>query len=317
MTYFLLVIWFVLLIKWADFLVDGAGSIAKKFGISSLVIGLTVVAFGTSAPEFVVSFVSLLDGKSDLAISNVVGSNIANIALILWITALIYHIKMPQSTVKKEVPFAILISFVLLLLLSDVIFWFGESNILSRIDGIILLIFFWYFLYYSYSISKNTSEQDEEEIPLLPIWKSIIFVIGWLSGLIYGWNMVVENAVQIAQSFGLSNAFIGVTIIAIGTSLPELASSVVAALKKNTDMALGWIIWSNIFNILWILGFSSLFKNLESYPGVTADLLIMLFSVTLVMIFAFTGKKFIIGKIQWSILIILYFSYIWYLISQI
>ncbi len=309
MEYLFLIIWFVLLIKWADMLVDWAWSIANKFWISSLVIWLTVVAFGTSAPEFVVSFISTLAWKTDLAISNVVWSNIVNIALILWITALIYPIKMPNSTIRKEIPFAILISFVLILLVNENIIW--DWNSLWMIDWIILLILFWWFLYYTYKISKNKSWNDEDiEIKNYTKLKSTIFIILWLSWLIVWWKLIVDNAVKIAESFWLSRAFIWITIVAIWTSLPELASSIRAALKKNTDMAIWAIIWSNIFNILWILWFSSVFNNLVWYNTLNIDLIVWSFLTILLIIFAFMHRKHFLDKKEW---IILLFVYIWYM----
>lgn len=318
MEYLLLLVWFWLLIKWADLLVDWAASIASKLWISSLVIWLTVVAFGTSAPEFVVSFMSAFSWNTDLAISNVVGSNIANIALILWITALISPIKMPWSTVKKEIPFAILISFALLLLINDIAIWFWKENTMWLIDWIILILFFIYFLYYTYKISKNKSSKDEEgEIKDLSKLKSSIFIFLWLAWLIFWWNLIVENAVKIAQSFWLSNAFIWVTIIAIWTSLPELASSIMAALKKNADMAIWAIVWSNIFNILWILWFSSLFFELKSYVWVNVDLIISLFLTVLLIIFALIPRKYFLDRWNWVILIFTYIAYISYLIVNL
>lgn len=317
MEYILLVLWFIFLIKWADILIEWAGSIAKSFGISSLVIWLTVVAFGTSAPEFVVSFMAALDGKTQMAISNVVGSNIVNVLFILWVTALIFPVKMPKSTIKKEIPFAILISFLLLVLISDLTLWTGSSNSLWVIDGSILLLCFAGFLYYTYTISKDGGNDDEEKIKQMAKWKSILFIIGWLAGLIYGWQLIVNNAVIIAKSLGMSDAFIGLTIIAIGTSLPELASSIMAALKKKTDMAIWAIVGSNIFNILWILGFSATFAQLDGYKWIEVDLMIMIFAVVLLLIFAFTPKKNILWRFDGVILIGVYVAYIAYLLNTL
>jgi len=256
MPYVLLLIWFVLLIKWADFLVDWASSVAKKFWISNLVIWLTIVAFWTSAPELVVSLMSWFSWNADLAISNVLWSNISNVLLILWITAIIYPIRMPNSTIRKEIPFAILISIVLFFLLSDTTLWLWTENIISRLDAGILSLLFGFFLYKTFKTSKQDTKEEndnEENIKPIPWYKSAIYIAGWLGWLIYGWNLIVDNAVLIAQSYWLPNSFIWVTIIAIWTSLPELATSIIAALKKNADMAIWWIVWSNIFNTLWIL----------------------------------------------------------------
>lgn len=317
MEYIFLVLWFLFLIKWADFLIDWAWSIAKSFGISSLVIWLTVVAFGTSAPEFVVSFMASLEGKTQMAISNVVGSNIVNVLFILWVTALIFPVKMPNSTIKKEIPFAILVSFLLLVLMSDVALGTGLTNSMWVIDGIILLIFFAGFLYYTYTISKDGWNDDEEEIKEMAKWKSALYIIIGLAGLIYGWQLIVNNAVIIAKSLGMSDAFIGLTIIAIGTSLPELASSIMAALKKKTDMAIGAIVGSNIFNILWILGFSAAFAQLDGYKGIEVDLIVMIFAVVLLLIFAFTPKKNILWRFDGAVLVWVYVAYIGYLLTTL
>lgn len=316
MTYLLLIIWFVFLIKWADILVEWAWSIAKKFGISNLVIGLTIVAFWTSAPEFVVSFLSSIEWKTQMAISNVIGSNIANTLLILWVTALISNILIPKSTIKKEIPFSLFISILLLILISFSTFWLWKINWLWAVDWIILLIFFVWFLYYTYTISKNNND-SEDEIELLPNWKSAIYIILWLAWLIYGWQLIVDNAVKIAQSFGISDAFIGLTIVAIWTSLPELASSIMAALKKKTDMAVWAIIGSNIFNILWILGFSATFATLDWYNWISLDLIIMSLSALLLIIFAYTHKKMMLGKVEWFILVSIYLGYLTYLVTNL
>lgn len=298
MEYLLLIIWIIILIKWADILVDWASSIAYKYWISSLVIWLTIIAFWTSAPEFVVSFVSWIKWASDLAISNVIWSNIANTALVLWVTALIYKIKMPTSTIKKEIPFMIFISILLITLIWSFL-WFWEAWSLHTIEWILLSIFFIWFLYYTYTISKNKDLDEDIEVKKISIQKSIIYIILWLIWLLIWWELIVNNAVKIALNLWLSNAFIWVTIIAIWTSLPELAASITAAFKKNTNLMLWAIVWSNIFNILWILWFSSLFIKLESYDWVYIDLLVVLFVSILLFIFAFTHKKFILSKIEW------------------
>jgi len=309
-----LVIGFVMLIKWADMLVDWASSIAKKFWISSLVIGLTIVAFGTSAPELVVNVMSAFDWKTAMAIWNIVWSNISNIFLILWVTSLIYPILMPHSTVKKEIPFMIFTSILLLLLLLD---WS-----LSRTDAWILWVFFAWFLYYTFSMAKaNKKENDkldkkideDEMIKEMSNLKATIFIIVWLVWLVYGWNFIVDSASNIARSFWWSDAFIGLTIVAIGTSLPELAASVTAALKKETDMAIGWIVGSNIFNILWILSATAFVKPLEWYKWMEVDLSIEFIASLLILIFAFTHKKYFLDRKEWVILVI---SYIWFLLYQ-
>lgn len=318
MDIILLIIWLLLLIKWADILVEWAWSIAKKYNISSLVIWLTIIAFWTSAPEFVISFSSWLKWVTDLAISNVIWSNIANIALVLWISALIYKIKIPKSSLNVEIPFLIFISFLLIILLSN-IWWLNNSNELWFYSWVILSILFWIFIYYTYKISKNWIKENEEvsSIQIMPKYKSILFIVFGLIWLVYWWELIVNSAVSIAKSFWLSNAFIWVTIIAIWTSLPELASSISAALKRDTNMMIWAIVWSSIFNILWILGFSSLFINLESYSWVFIDLFIMTIIAIFLLIFWFIWKDKSLTKLKWLIFLIIYFSYIWYLIASI
>jgi len=309
MDYILLVIWFVMLIKWADMLVNWASSIANKYGISSLVIWLTIVAFGTSAPEFVVSSMSAIWWNSDLSISNIVWSNISNILLILWITAILYPIKMPRTTIKNEIPFLIVITLVFSALLLD--------NEISILDSILLLVLFGVFLFYTYKISKSKNNEEKSDIKVFSLKKSSIYIVLGLIGLIVWGKFIVDSAVSIATSFWIPKSFIGVTIVAIWTSLPELAASIMAALKKNTDMAIGWIIWSNIFNTLWIIWWTWIIIPLWWYAWLNIDLIVNLVSVLLLMLFAFTYKKHFLDKKEGIILLLLYISYIWYLIYRL
>lgn len=309
MNFILLVIGFVFLIKWADMLVDGASSVAKKFGISGLVIGLTIVAFWTSAPELVVNMMSAFRGETQLAISNILGSNVSNILLILWITAIVYPIAMPNSTIKKEIPFVIFSSILLLLVLLD---WE-----LSRMDAGILGVFFAGFVYYTFSIAKEGTSQEnnneDNEVKTMTSTKSIIFILLWLAGLVGGWKLIVDSAVAIAQWFGLPMSFIGVTIVAIGTSLPELAASVVAALKKQTDMAIWGVVGSNIFNTLWILWATGLVSPLAWYSSMNIDLYVVISASVLLFLSAFVFGKKLLSKTEWIIFVLLYISYLWYL----
>ncbi len=313
MDFLVLIAGFAMLIKWADSLVDWASSIAKQYGISSLVIWLTIVAFGTSAPELVVNMMSAFSGETDLAISNIIWSNISNILLILWLTSLIYPIAMPKSTVRKEIPFVIFVSAVL--------FWLLYDGMLSRLDSFILLIFFSIFLYYTYTIAKqpkDRAERKEEKVEWKSIEelskiKSIIYIIWWLAWLIIWWKLIVNSAVNIATGFWLPMSFVWVTIVAIWTSLPELAASMMAAFKKNTDMAIWWIVWSNIFNTVWILWITWLINPLKWYEWMHFDLTIELLASLAILIAAFTFKKNFLVKPEWAILFIAYLSYIWYL----
>ncbi len=310
MDYIILVFWFIFLIKWSDLLVEWASSIAKKFGISALVIWLTIVAFGSSAPELVINLISAVGWNTALAVSNIVWSNISNILLILWVTALISPVAFPQSTIKKEIPFLIFVAFLLMGILLD--------GTISRFDAGILAIFFVWFLVYTFKISKNVEEnQPQEEIILLPNWKSIIYILLGFVGLIWGWKMIVDSAVSIATQFWLPEAFIGVTIVAIGTSLPELAVWVVAALKKQTDIAVGSVVGSNIFNTLWILGATGFISPLPGYDGINIDLWVNILASLLVFLFAFTFAKNMLERKEGAILIWAYLVYIWYLINTV
>lgn len=310
MEYLLLILWFILLIKWADILVEWAGSIAKKFGISSLVIGLTIIAFGSSAPELVVNLFAATQGKTQLAIGNILGSNISNLLLIIWITSLISPLAMPHSTVKKEIPFMILAALILWgLLLND--------GIISRYDALILSALFGYFLYYLYTIAKNNKSKQEDQIEIMSTQKSLLFTFGWLIGLI-GWGkLIVDNAVSIASNLGLSEAFIWVTIVAIGTSLPELAATIMAAVKKNTDMAIGWVIGSNIFNTLWIIWATGLIAPLEGYEWMWIDIGVNILASFLILSSAFLLKKKMVDRPEGAVLLLLYISYITYLVINL
>ena len=319
MDYIFIIAGFALLIKWADYMVDWASSLAKTFWVSNLVIWLTIVAFGTSAPELVASMMSAFSGNADLSISNVLGSNISNLLLILWITAIVYPIKAPSNTVFKEIPFmlASTILFVLLVI-------FEPIQEITRPDAWVLIMFFSIFLYYIFRQAtkpkKNIlwlekKDPVEDNVKKLPKWKSIVYTVWGLAWLVLWWKLIVDWAVSIAQSYNIPNSFIWVTIIAIWTSLPELASSVIAALKKNTDMAIGWIIGSNIFNSLWILWATWTIMPLKAYSWVELDAYFNIFAVIIVIILlSLSKKKFEINK-KWGIfLVLLYFSYILYLI---
>ena len=252
----LLLLGFVLLIKGADFLVEGASAVAKKFGISDIIIGLTVVSMGTSAPELVVSIGAAMDGNTGIVFGNVIGSNIANTCLILGVAGLIYPLVVQRNTAFIELPISMLIIVAVYVLSNDARIWGSSQNVMSRMDGILLLLVFAAFLFYVFRNSKKEPETDEIITPM-PGWKSALFIAGGLTGLILGGNWVVDNAVFIASKMGMSDRLIGLTIIAIGTSLPELATSAIAALKKNSDIAIGNVIGSNVFNILLVLATSS------------------------------------------------------------
>ncbi len=316
LTAFLFILGFIILIKGADVLVDGAAAIAKKFNISNLVIGLTVVAFGTSAPELAVNLISSFQGNTELAIGNIVGSNIANIFLILGVAAIIYPLKVKSNTVWKEIPFSLLGALMLLIFANDRFLDGTPTSALTMTDGFALIGFFIIFLYYTFGIAKNTDDAPSEDIQERPMTQSIIMVILGLAGLVIGGQWIVSGAVQIATLFGLSQAVIGLTVVAIGTSLPELATTVVAATKKQTDMAIGGVVGSNIFNIFWILGVSAVIKPLPVNPVNMPDLLMDVLANLLLFIFLFVGKRHILERWQGYCFVGIYLAYLTYLVIE-
>lgn len=319
-TYILFFLGFFFLIKGADFLVNGASSIAKKFKISSLVIGLTIVAFGTSAPEFIVSVFASIKGTSEIAIGNILGSNIANILLILGISSLIYPIMVQKEIIRKGLPFSLLAAILVWVVANDV-FIDGESHsLISRIDGLIFLSFFIIFLYSTFLSSNNKEEiskeenNKEEEIKVYSGIMSTFLVLIGLSGLTIGGKWIIDGAVEIANLFQISESLVGLTIIAIGTSLPELATSAVAAFKKQSDIAVGNVVGSNIFNIFWVLGFSAFVRPLPFSPKLNIDISMVIFSSLLLFLIMYVGKKRVIERWQGSLMVIIYFIYITILI---
>jgi cation:H+ antiporter len=301
---------FAILIIGADFLVSGASSIAKKMGISNLAIGLTVVAFGTSMPELLVSVQSSLKGYNDAAFGNIIGSNNFNLLFILGLAGLIYPLVVQRNTIKYEVPLSLLAAGVLFLLVNDKMILGSEGNFLSRIDSLILLLFFGGFLLYIYRSMKTTSDYEEDNS--IKIYKTpiaLLMTFGGLIGLVYGADKVVENAVAIATTFGLSEKLIGLTILAAGTSLPELATSCVAAYKKNTDIAIGNVIGSNIFNIFFILGVTGMINPLEYKEVMNFDLNVLMSSTVLLMIFMFTLNTRKLDRWEAALMLIGYIVY--------
>ena len=310
----ILIVGFVLLIKSADYLVNGAASLAKKLGISSLVIGLTIVALGTSAPELIVNIISSYQGQTDLAIGNVLGSNICNILLILGVCGVIRELAVPSSTTWKEIPFALLAVLVLGILAFDNLFAGQSNTILSLGDGLIFLCFFAIFLYYTFSISKNASQ--ETKVKKYSNWLAALMIIGGLVGLVIGGKLIVDSAVSIARTLGVSEALIGLTIVAIGTSLPELATSAVAAYKKQTHLAIGNIVGSNIFNIFFILGVSSVIRPLPFSMTMTFDFIIVIATTLLLFMFMLIGKKYVLQRWQGAAFLLLYLFYVGFLIYR-
>lgn len=309
----ILIFGFLFLIKGADILVEGSSSIAKRFNISNLVIGLTVVAFGTSAPELFVNLVSSLNGQTDIAIGNILGSNIANILLILGVASIITPLTVSKGTAWKEIPMNFLAIVLVGIMANDAIFDKVSYSALTRTDGLTLLAFFIIFLYYTFGIAKNNSDdQQAEEIKLISLPRSITFIIFGLLGLTFGGKWVVDSATQIAILFGVSQAVIGLSIVAIGTSLPELVTSAIAAYRKNTDIAIGNVVGSNIFNIFWILGLSSVISPLNFSPSSNRDILMAIFASFLLFVVMFTGKKHTLERWDGAIYLVLYFCYMIY-----
>ncbi len=306
---------FIILIKGADFLVGGASSLAKRLKISALTIGLTIVAFGTSAPELTVNVFASMNGLNDAIFGNVIGSNIFNLLFILGVTGAIYPLVVQKKSVKYEVPFSLLGVGLLWLLVNDVQLFGGDVNVLSRIDAGILMIGFLFFMFYIYR-SIKTEIPDEEEIKEYTIPLSTIMVIGGIAGLVGGGYLVTENAVAIAEYFGLSQKLIGLTILAVGTSLPELATSLVAAFKKNTDIAVGNIIGSNIFNIFFILAINGLINPVEFSPVLNIDIMVLAIGTVLLMVTMFTLNANKLDRWEAIVLLICYFIYMWYLIVR-
>lgn len=307
----------VLILIGANALTDGASAVAKRFRISNLVIGLTIVAFGTSAPELTVSVVSALKGSADLAIGNVVGSNLFNTLMIVGCTAAILPIAITKGTLTREIPLCVLASIVLSICASDVLLESGDVDVITRSEGLLLLCFFAVFLGYTFAIAKKgTGENQDSEIKDMPIWRSVFYIAGGLAGLIYGGQLFVDGASGIARSLGVSESVIGLTLVAGGTSLPELATSVVAALKKNPEMAIGNVIGSNLFNIFFVLGCSATIAPLTIQGISIIDFAVLIGASILLYIFGLFFRQRTITRLEGVALIACYVAYTIYLIVQ-
>lgn len=318
-TYVLFAIGIALLIKGADFLVNGASSLAKRFGVPTLVIGLTIVAFGTSMPELIVNIISAIKGTTEVAFGNVIGSNISNTLLILGAMAIIYSLKVERSTIWKEIPFAFLAVLVLLIVSNDFIIDKVSVFSLTRVDGLVMICFFVIFLYYAFELARRNKAQLESEKIKIKTHKghTIFFmIVAGLAGLFLGGKWTVEGAVYIAQQLGLSQFLISATIVAIGTSLPELVTSIAAALKKEVGLAVGNIVGSNIFNIFWILGITSIIAPVTIPGFINVDILFLVFVTFLLFFFMFIGRKHELQRWQGIAFVILYIGYIAFLIIR-
>ena len=306
-----LIIGFILLIKGADYLVDGSSVIAKKFKVSNLLIGLTIVSFGTSLPELVVNVLAGWQGNTELAIANIIGSNIANLLLILGVSAVVAPLVVGKHTVWKEIPFSLLAVMVLGILANDKIFAQGGASVLSFGDGLILLSFLAIFMYYIIGIALSDRQKNiGTEAPQIKTLTSVIMIIGGLVGLIIGGRWVVDSATFIATSLGVSQAFIGLTAVALGTSLPELVASITAVKKGNIDLAVGNAIGSNVFNVFWILGVTALIHPLYFNTLANTDLLVAIGATLLLFFWMFIGKKHTLQKWQGILFLVFYVGYI-------
>ena len=299
----------VLILLGANYLTDGASSLAKRFKISDLVIGLTVVAFGTSTPELAVSLSSAIKGSADIAIGNVVGSNMFNTLMIVGCTAFFAPIVVTRNTLLKEIPLCILASVALLAISNDMLLDKQPLDVVSRTDGFLLLLFFIIFMVYTFSIARQHGDEEAEEVKQIPLWLSLIYIIGGLAALVFGGNIFVDGATGIARSLGVSESVIGLTLVAGGTSLPELATSVVAALKKNPEMAIGNVVGSNLFNIFLVLGASATITPLNLIGITNFDLLSLVIASVILWFFGVFYKKRTITRVEGTILVVCYIAY--------
>ncbi len=305
LQFLLLAVGFVMLVKGADWFVDGASGIAEKFRIPPLIIGLTIVAMGTSAPEAAVSITATLKGTADITVGNIVGSNILNVLVILGLSAVITPLAVGKSTVRYELPFLIGITVLLLLL--------GLDGTVSLTDGLILLLFFALYLAYLFVMAKKGMAEIEESDKHLKLWQALLATAVGLALVIYGSDLTVDAASAIARMLGLSERFIGLTIVALGTSLPELVTSVTAARKGSADIAIGNIVGSNVFNILFVVGLSSLVRPVPFAANFRVDLLVALAAVVFLLLASFRKRK--LSRVDGAIMLAGYAAYFVYLIA--
>jgi cation:H+ antiporter len=313
-----LIVGFAILLKGADFLVNGASSVARRFNISTLVIGLTIVSFGTSAPELTVNLIAAFSQEdlSEAVFGNIIGSNLFNLLFILGVSGVIYPLVVQRDTIRIEVPISLIATMVLFLLVNDQLVFGSSNNALDRVDGIILLLAFSGFMYYIFLSMRRQSDYDESPIKIHSVGVSSLMILGGLAALIGGGTLVTNNAVVIAEAAGLSKKLIGLTILAVGTSLPELATSAVAAYRKSTDIAIGNVVGSNIFNILGILGINSTLKYIPYNSILNTDILLLGAGTVLLLIFMFTLNTRKLDRWEAVILIASYIAYTVYLINR-
>ena len=307
LSYLLIVAGFVFLIMGADWLVNGASGLAKRFNVPDLVIGLTVVAFGTSAPELVVNLVAAIKGSSEIALTNILGSNIINTLVILGVSALIYPVASQASSRKRDIPLSIFAGFAVLLL---VLLTPGDGGV-NRWGGVLLLVCFCYFMFLTMRHARKNPAESAEEYTPIPAWKAVGLILVGLLGLIVGGQAIVASAQNIARSWGVSEHIIGLTVVALGTSLPELATSAMAAYKKNSDLAIGNVIGSNIFNVFFVLGVSACIRPLASYDGLILDAFMAGCSSLLLLAFLYTNKERKLQRWQGFVFLCIYAVYLY------
>lgn len=313
MSYFLLVIGFGFLAKGADFLVNGSVSLAKRFRVSEIVIGLTIVAFGTSAPELVVNIIGSISGAGELIVGNIVGSNIANLALVLGIAGLFAPLAIRSSLIRKEIPLGLIGAILIYLLATNS----GDTLTLERLSGALLLLGFFAFLYFIYrAICARKYIAETDKTRAHTIGTAIGLTLGGLVGLTLGGKLVVDNAIIIATNFGISEGLVGLTLVALGTSLPELTTSVVAVRKGKTDLAVGNAVGSNIFNIFWVLGLSAVIRPIVFNQKIGFDIAFLVAITALLIGLAFFGKKYELARWQAALFLTSYLGYIWFIVQR-
>jgi cation:H+ antiporter len=317
LSFGLLIVGFVVLILGADWLVSGASGLAKRLNVPDLVIGLTVVAFGTSAPELMVNLMAAFNNESEIALTNILGSNTINTFIILGISALIYPIKSQKSSRKYEIPWSVFAGLIILVMGTECFGLCGGDAIISRLDGVVLLLIFSLFMYYTLKMAKNNTENQEEGFLPMKIWKAVLLIAVGLVALVVGGKVIVANAVSIAQAFGVSQAVIGVTVVALGTSLPELATSAIAAFKKNPDLAIGNVIGSNIFNVFFVLGISAVIRPLPSYSNLWIDASLAALGSLLLLLFVSTNRHKELKRWQGAFFLVCYGVYLVWLLTSL
>ncbi len=312
----LLIIGFVVLVLGADWLVDGASGLAKRLNVPDLIIGLTIVAFGTSAPELVVNLMAAIEGSSEIALTNILGSNIINVLVILGVSAAIYPIASQRSSRRFDIPMSIAAGLAILVLGTECFGAWGSDWQLSRLDGVILLLIFGLFMYHSVKEAKRGSNQSTESFKSMAVWKALLLIVVGIGFLVVGGELIVRSAVAMAAAWGVPESVVGVTIVAIGTSLPELATSAVAAFKHNSDLALGNVIGSNIFNVFFVLGISAVIRPLPAYPNLPIDAALAAGCCALVWLFVGTNRKHEIKRWQGVFLLLCYGVYLAWLLTN-